>query len=138
MAKAERLYRLRDSLRLSVIDRERSPCFHGAVVAAPGTDVTQDQEGGGAGVPTFPSIGAAGFFANGVELEPVHRLLDFEIVRTGLGLDLEPGRQARPFRRSELVDGDQTHEGVLSCLRGRNHPMILLSSPSGLGGGTGS
>lgn len=95
-------------------------------MAAPGADVAEDEEGRGARVPAFPSIGAAGFFADGVELEPVHCLLDVEIVRAGLGFDLEPGwksperadggglmvghRRRIRRRRSELVERDKTHE----------------------------
>ena len=138
MAQAECLYCFSNPLRFSLIDRVRSSRFYGAVVTAPGADVTEYKEGSGARVPTFPSIGTAGFFANGVELEPVHRLLDVEIVRAGLCVDLEPGWQARTFSRSELVDRDQAHERVLPFLLGRNHPAIFVSNPSGLGGDVGS
>lgn len=63
-------------------------------MTASGADVPQDEKGRGPGVPTFPSIRAARFLANGMELEPVHRLLDVEVVRTSRRMDFEPGRQA--------------------------------------------
>ena len=102
MAEAKRLHRFSDPSRLVPVDGRRPPRFDGAVVASPGADVTQDQEGCGTGIPAFPAIGAAGFFANGVELEPVHRLFDLEIVRAGLCVDFKPSGQARPFGRTEI------------------------------------
>ena len=68
-------------------------------MAASGADVSQDEERRGARVPTFPSIWAARFLTNSMELEPIHGLLDVEIVRTGFRLDFEPGRKA--LRRGE-------------------------------------
>ncbi len=64
-------------------------------MATSGADVAQDEERRGARVPTFPSVGAARFFADSMELESVHRLFDVEIVRTGFRLDFEPGGKAR-------------------------------------------
>jgi hypothetical protein len=64
-------------------------------VAPPGADIAEDQKGGGAGVPTFPAIRTAGLFADGVEIEPHHRLFDVQIVRTGFGFDFEPGWETR-------------------------------------------
>ena len=106
MAKGQGLHGLSNPLRFTVIDCVRSARVHRAVVAASGADVSQDQERGGAGVPAFPSIWTACLFADGVELEAIHRVLDVEIIRTSLGIDLEPTRQAWAFSRSELVDGD--------------------------------
>ena len=57
-------------------------------------DIAEDEEGRSAGVPAFPSIGTAGFFADSVKLEPIHRLFEVEIVRAGLGFNLEPGWEA--------------------------------------------
>lgn len=99
MTKAERLHGLSHPLRLTVIDRERPPRLYGAVVAASGADVSEDQEGGRTGVPAFPPIRTARFFADGVELEPVHGLLDVEIIGTGSCSDFEPCGQARSADR---------------------------------------
>jgi hypothetical protein len=63
-------------------------------VAPPGTDIAEDQKRGGAGVPTFPAIRTTGFFTDGMEIEPFHRLFDVQIVRTGFGFNFEPGRKA--------------------------------------------
>lgn len=62
-------------------------------MAPPGADVAQDEERCGACVPTFPSIRTARFFANGMEIEPIHRLFDVEVVWAGFRLDFEPRRQ---------------------------------------------
>jgi hypothetical protein len=64
-------------------------------MAPSGTDVAQDQERSGAGVPTFPAIRTARFFANGMEIQPFHRLFDVQIVRTGSGFNFEPGWEAQ-------------------------------------------
>ena len=51
----------------------------------------------------FPSIRTASLFADGVEFESIHGLLDSEIIRTGLCLDLKPGRKAGSADRRELM-----------------------------------
>ena len=94
MSKAQRLDRFCDATRFFVVDRRRPACLDCTVVASPGADVAQDEERRGARVPTFPSIRTASFFADGMELEPVHRLLDVEVVRTGFRVDFEPGGEA--------------------------------------------
>jgi hypothetical protein len=62
-------------------------------MATSGADVAQDEKSRGACIPTFPSVRATRFFANGMELEPVHRLLDVEVVWTGFRFDFEPRRK---------------------------------------------
>ena len=94
MSQTQGLDRFCDSLRLAMVDGVRPPRLDGTVMATSGTDVAQDEKRGGAGVPAFPPVRAARFFADGMELEPVHRLFDLEIVRTGLGFHLEPGRKS--------------------------------------------
>ena len=53
--------------RLVVIDRQRSAFLHRAKAAAPGADVAQDHERGGAVVPALAHVGTGGAFANRVQ-----------------------------------------------------------------------
>lgn len=112
MTEGKRLYCLGDPLWFFVIDREGPPRFHRAVMTPSGANVAEDQKGGRARVPAFPAIGTAGFFADRMQLEPFHRLLDVEIVLAGLGLHLEPGWEpgtADSRSRPNLIKRDEAH-----------------------------
>ena len=69
---------------------------HRAVMTAPGADIAQYHEGGGAPVPTFADVGAVSLFADRVELLALHQVLELKIAGTARHLDLEPFGQAGP------------------------------------------
>jgi hypothetical protein len=91
MAKPEGLHCFGHAEGLFIIDCARPPRFDRTVVAPSGADVAQDQEGSRPGVPTFPPVWTAGFLADRVEFELLHRLLNVEIIRSAPEIDLEPG-----------------------------------------------
>jgi len=88
MLEAHPLDRFRDPDRLSQVEHLGPAGFHRAEAAGPGTGVTQDHEGGGAGLPAFADVRAARLLAHGVQVEPAHDALQLGVVR--------PTRQADP------------------------------------------
>ena len=96
MAQAEGSHRFRDTTRLSLIHWKRPAGLDGTVVTAPGTDIAENEECRRAGIPTFPPIRTTGLLANRMEIEPLHGLLDIEIIRAGSGLNLKPWRKTGP------------------------------------------
>ena len=83
--------RLGEAHRLVRVERGGGPVGHGAVGAIPRADVAQDHERGGVVLPALPDVGAVGFLADGVKLQPAHHLLQGEVVGPARGFDLQPG-----------------------------------------------
>jgi hypothetical protein len=94
MTQAEGSHRFCDTIRFPLIHWKGPSRLDGAIVTAPGADVAENKERRGAGIPTFPPVRTAGFFADRVELKPLHGVFDIEIIGTSLGPDLEPGGKA--------------------------------------------
>ena len=94
VAQTERLNRFCHTQRLFVIDRMRPAGGHGTVVASSRADIAENQKRRRARIPTFPHIRTTRFLTDRVQLEPIHGLANVVIIRTGLQLHLEPGRQA--------------------------------------------
>src|SRR4029079_14499455 len=131
MPKAQRLDRGCHAAGLFIIDRPRPAWRDRTVVAASRADIAKNQEGSGARVPTFPRIRAAGFFTNGMELEPVHRLFEVEIIRPGFRCDFEPSRETRTAdsrRRPKLVEGNKAHGVSFDGSNSEGCSRIRLSS----------
>lgn len=91
MVQTEGSHRFRDTTWFLIIHWNRPSGLDRTIVATPGTDIAQNQKRCRAGVPTFPPVRTTRFFADSVELEPLHGLLDIEIIWTSLGLDFKPG-----------------------------------------------
>ena len=95
MAQTEGSHRFRDTPWFSLIHWKRPSGLDRTIVAAPGTDIAKNQERCRAGIPTFPSVRTTSLFADRMELEPLHGLLDIEIIRAGPRADFEPRRKTR-------------------------------------------
>src|SRR5262245_10240932 len=103
MAETERLNRLCNTIRLHRIDGERLPGLYRAIMTAPRTDIAEDQECRGAGVPAFPPVWTTGLFTNRVKVEPLHHMFNIEIIRAGSGLNFKPGGKTRSALRQGLA-----------------------------------
>lgn len=80
-----------DAERLFFIGRTgRSSAGHGAKSAGARADISQNHEGGGAVVPAFAHVGAAGAFANGVEIERAHDALEILVTLAAEEFYAEP------------------------------------------------
>jgi len=73
------------------VERTRRPVRDRAVGAVPRAHVTEDHEGGGPVLPTFPDVGTMGFLAHRVELQVPHQVLQGQVVGPAGRWDLEPG-----------------------------------------------
>ena len=93
MAEAHPGDRLPHPARLVRVDvTAPAAALHGAEGAGPGADVAQDHEGGGAGVPAFPEVGAARLLADSDQLLLAHQRGDLGDSGTHRGTDREPRR----------------------------------------------
>jgi hypothetical protein len=77
----------------------RVPRFDMAESAAPGTDVSQDHDGGGPLGPALVKVGTGGFFADRVEAALAHVLFDVLVVISPLGGNLQPLGFPQPWAR---------------------------------------
>ena len=59
---------------------KRSARRYGAVVAAPGADVAENHEGGGAALPAIADVGAVSLLADGVQAAVAHEVAQPEVV----------------------------------------------------------
>src|SRR2546422_2339577 len=85
------LHRLRHVVRLLRVDEPRATRGDGAEAAAARADVSQDHEGGRAIAPAFVDVGAAGFLADGVQLQPFDHAAHHAIAGPGIETHFEPG-----------------------------------------------
>lgn len=69
---------------------EGGALLDGAKAAAPGAEVAQNHEGGGALVPAFAEVGAGCAFTDGVKAEVLDEALEFAVVVADGGGRLEP------------------------------------------------
>ena len=101
---------------------------HGAVATVPGADVAQNHESGRAVLPAFADVGAMGLFADRMQAQLTHQVLEAYIVGSSRRPDFEPGGLS--FR--ERLDPVPTHYLVQ---RIRHLPMVTVSlTRSELGG----
>ena len=84
----------RHTARLCRVVLGRAAMRHGAVGAVSGADIAQNHEGRGAMLPALANVGAVGLFADRIQLEFAHELLDPEVVTAARGFDLQPTRLA--------------------------------------------
>jgi len=91
--------RLSQAFRLIALHRPGIASCHGAETAMPGADRAQYQEGGCAVGETFPFIGAAGLFADGMEAEAAQKGGDCPGIAVGVD------RSGKPAGESYRVGG---------------------------------
>src|SRR5271165_296629 len=96
---------------------------HGAEAAGAGADVPQNHEGGGAVLPAFTHVGAAGALANGVQVQGAHGALEFLIAFTAKEFDAQPLRPRvgvwRGWRRNGVGDDVEGRRHEPAILRGK-------------------
>jgi hypothetical protein len=78
----------------------------GAVGAIAGADIAQDHESRSAVLPTLADVGAMRLFADGMQVELTHQVLEPHIVGSTGRLDLEP----RGFSLGERLGAVTPHD----------------------------
>ena len=73
VAQPHRPYCLNEAFGFRLVDRAGPPVRDVAIPAVAGTGVPQDEKGGRAGPEALPHVGAAGFLADGVEIQSAEK-----------------------------------------------------------------
>src|SRR5262249_9421980 len=76
---------------------------HRAVATTTRANITQDHEGGGAGVPAFANVGAMRVFANGVEFHVAHDSLQTMISIAAGKTRFNPLRKSWPILHRSIL-----------------------------------
>ena len=132
-------HRIGNAPRLVKINRPGMSLGNGAEAAAPGADVAQQHEGGGAMVPALADVGTLRRLAHRVQAEPARQLLERVIVLAHGRARLQPLRlgPGTPRRRVDLDQG-RGHGKVTLYDAQRNpsdSPLVALCSVPDRGNG---
>jgi hypothetical protein len=87
----------------------RHAAWHGAKTTGTGADIAQDHEGGGSPGVTFRTIGTAGIFANGFQVQLAQQIVGEEILVAGGQWPFEPGRQSAQAGWWRLNQAERLH-----------------------------